>query len=110
MRTHETRVHRKNYIPTENVPRTIPTEWIPRVNLSETGQNAKPTSAKEDYWSVTDASAYNIHTPLCAPTLLCRSWSSLRPPFFLASLRPTIARYSHQGLALQLQSLAIFKL
>ncbi|KAF2618066.1 hypothetical protein F2Q68_00040158 [Brassica cretica] len=82
----------------------------PRVNLSETGQNPKPTSVKEDYWSVTDASAHNIHTPLCAPTLLCRSWSSLRPPFFLASLRPTIARYRHQGLALQLQSLAIFKL
>ncbi|KAF3555109.1 hypothetical protein F2Q69_00014730 [Brassica cretica] len=28
MRTHETRVHRKNYIPTEIVPRTIPTNVV----------------------------------------------------------------------------------
>ncbi|KAF2576775.1 hypothetical protein F2Q70_00002435 [Brassica cretica] len=28
MRTHETRVHRKNYIPMEHIPRTIPTNGV----------------------------------------------------------------------------------
>ncbi|KAF2577968.1 hypothetical protein F2Q70_00013579 [Brassica cretica] len=28
MRTHETRVYRKNYIPTEHVPQTIPTNGV----------------------------------------------------------------------------------
>ncbi|KAF3502248.1 hypothetical protein F2Q69_00040751 [Brassica cretica] len=43
MRTHETRVHRKNYIPTENVPRTIPTEWIPRYIPTNSGRRNIPT-------------------------------------------------------------------
>ncbi|KAF3548627.1 hypothetical protein DY000_02004780 [Brassica cretica] len=30
MRIHETRVHRKNYVPTENIPRTLPTQSVPR--------------------------------------------------------------------------------
>ncbi|KAF3523038.1 hypothetical protein F2Q69_00048185 [Brassica cretica] len=48
MRIHETRVHRKNYEPTENIPRTLPTQSVPRRSeknqLGEVGEEGSVTN------------------------------------------------------------------
>ncbi|KAF3503063.1 hypothetical protein F2Q69_00040568 [Brassica cretica] len=80
MRIHETRVHRKNYEPTENIPRTLPTQSVPRYIPTNLVRRNLPTANGRRYIPTTVVRRNYIGSGVISPCSGPNPLSGCNPP------------------------------